>query len=90
MSGGTPVPRHDIHPRPGPRRHVTEVVDYTKGGHDRPGIAEPQLDYSKVPGWVRQDRVKAARMMPAHRPGWAFAPEQLVDGETGSTTGAYL
>jgi hypothetical protein len=36
------------------------VVDYTKGGHDRPGQA--QLDLSRVPGDVRRDRVRAAMM----------------------------
>ena len=36
-----------------------DVVDYTHGGFDRPGLYQPQNAMAGVPGVVRRDLVKA-------------------------------
>jgi len=47
---------------PAEKTRDSEVVDYTSGGHATPGTNRRELDYSRVPGSIRQDRVKAAAM----------------------------
>jgi hypothetical protein len=53
-------PNHDAHRPPARNEPVTEVVDYTNGGHAAPG--SHRLDYSRVPGEARRDFVKATQL----------------------------
>jgi hypothetical protein len=52
--GNHPVARQESRPE--------EAVDYTKGGHSRPGIYEKDASLAKVPGAARHDFVQAHQM----------------------------
>jgi hypothetical protein len=58
---GPHPPSHELLPEQVRRARKPEMVDYTQGGHGRPGQA-PKPDMSRITGFVRHDLVKAQRM----------------------------
>ncbi len=65
---GRTIPRpHDVPPRAARSHEEPEVVDYSKGGHSRPGLYERPATRSSAPPAARRDAVAYAKWQASER-----------------------